>query len=89
MKDHLAKGTFRKVLYQADATLFDLEKPLNKALSLISTKYWKVTVLDHTRPSGAKGKLIRIESTNPVRNRKWYVAEVTPRPRVKRDENED
>lgn len=84
MSRKLSYGAFRKVQYHADATLFDLEKPLKKAIEKISTKYWKIDIIDHTRPNGERGKLIRIESTNPVRPGRWYVAESEPRPKRKK-----
>ena len=73
---------YRKVPHPMDATLYEGKKHLDRALAKVSTRHWIVEVVPHTRSGGVSGSLIRISRKNPVKPGRWYIAEVTRRPKA-------
>lgn len=80
---------YRKVSSQLDATLFEDDKRLQAALGRLPTKGWNITVLDVMRTRGARGKVIRVESKNPVSSSRWYLVEIVHRPKKPKVVEED
>lgn len=73
---------YRKVSHPMDATLYEGEKFLKRALAKVSTRHWIVEVIPHVRSGGIRGNLIRIKRKNPVKPGQWYIAEIVPRPKA-------
>lgn len=80
---NLLRGWYRLVATQPDATLYEGDRQLEKALARLPTKGVTIKVIDVVRTGGIAGKVIRVESRNPLNLGRWYIAEVVKRKKKK------